>query len=335
MFKALARCALVTFALLPSMATAEPIELKFSFFTSDRSNIYQTTIKPFVDAVNDEGKGLIEIKMYFSGAISSVLSQQPQLVADGTADMAMIVPGYTPDRFGDSVVMELPGIYRDPREASLVFMWLIEAGALEGYGNFFVIDAFVSGPENVHSRKPIAADEDLKGLTIRANNQTQAAALEKLGAIPVLLPINQATDAINRGKIDAATFPPSMLFDFGIGRVTNYHFMIELGSVPIALVMNRSKFESLPPLAQAIIRKYSGPGLAERSGAGLQTLDMQILEQLKSDPRRKVSVPSPADLESTQRIFAAVIADWAAMSPHNRELLSLVRSEIKKLRSSN
>ena len=122
MFKALARCALLPLALLPSallpsLAAAEPIELKFSFFTSDRSVIYQTAIKPFVDAVNEEGKGLLEIKMYFSGAISAVLAQQPQLVADGTADMAIVVPALSPDRFGDSAVMELPGIYRDPREA--------------------------------------------------------------------------------------------------------------------------------------------------------------------------------------------------------------------------
>ena len=74
------------------MARAEPIELKFSFYTSDRSNIYQTMIKPFVDSVNDEGKGLIEIKVYFSGAISPVPAKQPQLVADGTVDMAMTVP---------------------------------------------------------------------------------------------------------------------------------------------------------------------------------------------------------------------------------------------------
>ena len=36
MLKALLRCALLAFALLPVMATAAPIELKFSFFTSDR-----------------------------------------------------------------------------------------------------------------------------------------------------------------------------------------------------------------------------------------------------------------------------------------------------------
>ena|ERR1700733_712457 len=335
MFKAPARCAVLLFALLPCMAAAEPIKLRLSFFTSDRSVIYQNSIKPFVDAVNDEGKGLIEIDVYFSGAISAVQALQPQLVADGTADMALIVPAQSPDRFSDSAVMELPGIYRNAREASLVFTQLIEANALEGYGDFLVIGAFVSGPENIHSRKPIATIEDLKGLTIRTNNQTEAAVLEKLGAIPVLLPINQATDAINRNKIDAATFPPSLLFEFGIGRVANYHFLMPLGGVPTALIMNRSKFASLPTTAQAIIRKYSGQWLAERSVAAFDTFDEQVLEQLKSDPRRQVSVLSAVDLESTQRIFASVVEDWAAMSSHNRELLTAVRSEIKSLRSSN
>jgi TRAP-type C4-dicarboxylate transport system substrate-binding protein len=335
MLKALLRCALFSLALLPGMAAAAPIELKFSFFTSDRSNIYQDEIKPFVDAVNNEGKGLIEIKMYFSGAISAVQTLQPQLVADGTADLALVVPGRSPDRFGDSAVMELPGIYRDSREASLVYTQLIAAGALEGYNDFFVVGAFVSGAESIHSRMPIAALEDLKGLTIRTNNQTEAAVLEKLGALPVLLPINQTTDAISRDKIDGATFPPSMLFEFGIGRVTNYHFMMQLGGVPVALVMNRSKFESLPATAQAIIRKYSGPWLAERSATAGDAADEQVLQQLKSDPRRKVADLSPAELESTQRVFTSVVQDWAAMSPHNRELLTVVRSDIKTLRSSN
>jgi TRAP-type C4-dicarboxylate transport system substrate-binding protein len=335
MLKALLRCALLSFALLPSMAAAAPIELKFSFFTSDRSNIYQDEIKPFVDAVNDEGKGLIEIKMYFSGAISAVQAQQPQLVADDTADMALVVPAQSPDRFGDSAVMEMPGMFRDSREASLVFTRLIETGALQGYADFFVIGACVSGPESIHSRIPIAAIEDLKGLTIRTNNKTEAGVLQKLGAIPVLLAINQTADAINRGKIDAATFPPSLLFEFGIGRVANNHFMLQLGGVPTALIMNRGKFASLPPAAQAIIRKYSGQWLAERWVAASSAQDEQILEQMKADPKRKVVELSPAELESTQRVFASVVEDWAAMSPHNRELLTLVRSEIKTLRSSN
>lgn len=321
--------------MLPLATHAEPIKLKFSFFTSDRSSIYQNTIKPFVDAVNEDGQSLIEIDMYFSGAISKLQAQQPQLVADGTADFAIIVPGQSPERFVDNAIMELPGLYRDSREASRVFTRLIETGALKGYEDFFTVGAFVSAAENIHSRKPIAALEDLKGLTIRTNNRTEAAVLEKLGAIPVLIPINQTTDAISRDKIDGATFPPSMLFEFGVGRVTADHYMIQLGGAPTALVMNRSKLESLPPKAQAIIRKYSGRWLSDRSAMSMDTLDKQTLEQLNADARRRVTVPTPADLEKTQRISAAVVEDWAALSPHNRELLALVRTELNKLRSSN
>jgi TRAP-type C4-dicarboxylate transport system substrate-binding protein len=328
------RIAATVLILLPAMAAAEPIKLKLSFFTSDRSNIYQNSVKPFVDAVNNEGRGLIEIETDFSSAIAKVHAQMPQLVADGTADMAIIVPGLTPDRFDDTAVMELPRIYRDSHEASLVFTRLIQAGALKGYKDFFVVGAFVTGAETIHSRKPIAANKDLKGLTIRTNNQTEADVLERLGAMPLLLAINQTTDAISRDKIDGATFPPGMVFEFGVGRVTKYHYMIQLGGATTALVMNRKKFESLPPEARAIVRKYGGPWLGDRFATGNQALDKLILEQLKSDPRRTVVFPSPSDLESTQRIYASVVEDWAGRSAHNRELLGMVEAELAKIRST-
>jgi TRAP-type transport system periplasmic protein len=336
MFKTFAHLILAGAMLVvpPLAARAEPIKLKFSFFTSDRSKIYQDTLKPFVDAVNEEGRGLIEIEMYFSGAITSVQAQQPQVVADGVADMAYIVPGQSLDRFGDNAIMELPGIYQNSREASLVFNRLIEAGALKGYGDYVVVSAFVSGGESIHSRTPIASIQDLKNMTIRTNNGTEAAVLEKLGAIPVLMPINQTTQAISRGKIDAATFPPSMLFEFGIGRVTSHHYMIPLGGAPTALVMNRQKFASLPPQAQAIIRKYGGEWLAEHSSTALGELDEQTLKQLTSDPRRTVTYPSAGDLQSIQRISAAVVEGWAATSRHNRELLTRATAELAKVRAA-
>ena len=335
MFRYFLRIAAMVLILLPAMAAAEPTKLKLSFYTSDRSNIYQNSIKPFVESVNDEGRGLIEIEVYFGGTINKVQANEPQLVADGTADIALITIGRSPNMFPDSTVMTLPGIFPDQRQASLVFTRLIELGALKGYEDFFVVGAFVSDAESIHSRKPIASIEDLKGLTIRTNNKTEAAVLERLGAKAVPIAINQTMEALSAGKIDGATFPPSMVFDFGVGRVANQHYMIRLGGVPVALVMNRKKFESLPPQAQAIIRKYSGQWLAERSVTGMDALDKLTLAQLKSDPRRTVVFPSPSDAKGAQRVFASVVEEWAAQSPHNRELLGLVRVEIAKLHSPN
>ena len=68
---------LVAALLLPASASADPIRLKLSFFTSDRSVAYQTAVKPFVDAVNSEGKGCVEIEVYFSGTLGSAAQAAP------------------------------------------------------------------------------------------------------------------------------------------------------------------------------------------------------------------------------------------------------------------
>lgn len=50
------RLAVLACSPLPAMTAAEPVILELSFFTSDRSNIYQCQIKPFVDAVNADAQ---------------------------------------------------------------------------------------------------------------------------------------------------------------------------------------------------------------------------------------------------------------------------------------
>src|ERR1700693_6290113 len=78
--------------LLPFAVAAEPITLKLAFLWSDRSLVYSAAVEPFVTAINKEGKGLLEIEVYFSGALGKKENEQPQLVLDGTADIAFIVP---------------------------------------------------------------------------------------------------------------------------------------------------------------------------------------------------------------------------------------------------
>jgi TRAP-type transport system periplasmic protein len=98
---------------------------------------------------------------------------------EDVADIAFIFPGYTPDRFYDNTVLELPGLFQDLGEASLVYTRFIAADDLKGYEKYFVIAALMSSPESIHSRRPIAAIADLKGMNVRTNNSTEAAVLEK------------------------------------------------------------------------------------------------------------------------------------------------------------
>jgi TRAP-type C4-dicarboxylate transport system substrate-binding protein len=334
MNKFLVRCAQLSLVLLPTAVVAQPVELKLAFFGSDQSATYLAGLKPFIDAVNSEDKNLLKVVLYSGGVLGREVAQQTQAVRDDKADIAFVVPGYSPAAFPDNSVVEMPGMFRNTREATLVYTRLIALKALRGYDEFSVLGAFVSEQETIHSRLPIASLDDLKGKTIRVNNAMEANALGKLGALPVSMPIMQVANAISSGAIDGAAVSSTPLSDFGIKRVALNHYLLAISGAPLALLMNRKRFEALPERAQGIIRKYSGEWLAARFIDAYDRSDSRVMEELKSDPKRRVVLPSSPDLETVHIAFKSVVADWEAKSSGNRDLLRLAETELTKLRAS-
>jgi TRAP-type C4-dicarboxylate transport system substrate-binding protein len=326
------RCISAAALLLPTAAVADPITLKLSFFTSDQSVAYQAAVKPFVDAINHDGKSLLHIDVYLSGALGKMQNELPQLVLDGKADIAFIVPGQNPERFRDTAAIEMPGLFSDAYEASLVYTRLIARHALPGYDDFFVVGAYGTAPEIINSRKTLTTLADLKGQKIRVNNLPEAAGLAKLGALPVVLAFNATSPAISGGLIDGATAPPAQLFDVGIGRLTTFHYLLPTSTAPLALVMNRKVFDGLPENAKALIRKYSGEWAADQFSKVYKKLNQRGVDQLEADSRRSVVVPSAADLKTANDDFKSVLDSWTAEGQQNRILAALVQAELHSLR---
>lgn len=82
-----------------SSAQAEPVVLKFAAFVPDAEQTVVTVFKPFIDAVNKDGEGVVKIEFYPNGALGRSPLQQAQMVLDGVADIAWVVASYTPGRF--------------------------------------------------------------------------------------------------------------------------------------------------------------------------------------------------------------------------------------------
>lgn len=334
MIKMVRHNALAAAVLFPLAASAEPTTLRLAYFTSDQSISYRASVKPFVDAVNAAGGDLIRIEPFTGGALGRDIAQQPELLRSGTADIAFVVPGYTPKQFPDNAVVELAGLFTDIREATLVFTRLTAANALKGYEDFFVIGAYVSAPETFHSRLPITSLRDLQGRKIRVNNPSEAALLNALGATPVPMAVTQVSSAIGDGRLDAALVPPTPLVDYGIKRVANHHYLLETSGAPLMLLMSRRKFDALPEAAQNVIRKYSGVWMARQFIDAYEVADRTILDELKADPRRTVTQPSASDRSVMSGVFTSVIETWAAENPRNRTLLQTTRDEIARVRQT-
>jgi len=317
-----------------AMAQTTPIKLKFSIFSPDKEITYQSVFKPFADAVNKETNGAVEIELFANGALGRSPLQQAQMVLDGVADMAWIIASYTPGRFQDNEVFELPGLFRDLQEATLVFTRLVTSGKIKGYEEFYPIALFGTAPYSLHARTPINSMADIKGKKIRSSGALEGETLKAFGAVPIGMPVTEIPEAISRSTIDGTTSHPAPLVDFGISKVTNAHYFTRLGVVPLTVLMNRKKFDSLPKSAQDAISKYSGEWTAARFNQYVGAYNDKVIKDLQADPKRKVVIPTQADLDAMQPAFKSVIDAWLAKSPRHKELLALVEAEVVKVRAS-
>jgi TRAP-type transport system periplasmic protein len=306
--------------------------LKWSVFTPDSEVTFRTVMKPFAETVQREtGNGII-FDLFPNGALGRNPGQQPQMVIDGVADIAWVVPSYSPGRFTDTEVLELPGLFKDIRESSLVATRLNERKVFSDYADFYVIGMWGTSPYSIHTNFPVTSIGDLRGKTIRASSKNESAALRAFGAVPIGMPVTEIPEAISRGTISGTTSHLSPFFDFGLDRVTNNHFFIGLGVVPLAILMNKKKFDALPQSMQTAIERNAGDALTNRWIESITSFNEANLEKLKSNPKNKVVFPSEAQRDEAQKLLAPVRDEWVAASDRHRILKEALDTELAAVR---
>src|SRR6202046_401441 len=304
-----------------SRARAED-HLKWTVFTPDNEVTFRTVMKPFAETVQRESDNAVVFDLFPNGALGRNPGSQPQMVVDGVADVAWVVPSYSPGRFPDTEVLELPGLFKDLRESSLVATRLNQRKVFNDYGDFYVIGMWGTAPYSIHTNFPVASIKDLKGKTIRASSKNESAALRVFGAVPIGMPVTEIPEAISRGTISGTTSHLSPFFDFGLDRVTNNHFFVGLGVVPLAIVMNKKKFDELPQSARTVIERNAGDPLTNRWIESVTAFNEENLEKLKSNPKNKIVFPSEAQRDEAQKLLAPVREGWVEASDRHRELKS-------------
>ena len=315
-------------------AAQQPVKLKMATFSPDTERLYNTVKKPWVAAVNKAAGGAIEIELYPNGALGRAPQQQAQMVINGVTDIGFIVPPFTPGRFPDTEVIELPGMLQDLAEGTRVYTRLVQNGTIKDYGDYYPIAMWGTPPFSLHSNFPINSIKDLKGKRVRGSGVIQIESLKALGAVTVGMPPTEVPEALSRRTIDASTSQPAVLYDFGLDRVTSHHYFIRLGAVPLAIVMNKRVFDGLPKAGQDAIRKYDMDYINKLYIDSMLEYDGSLVKKLESDPKRKVVFPDAADQKAAQAAFEPVIKAWTAKSPRHAEVYKAMVAEIDKERGS-
>jgi TRAP-type C4-dicarboxylate transport system substrate-binding protein len=320
-------------ALIGSERARAEQHLKWAVFTPDSEVTFRTVMKPFAETVQRETDNAVVFDLFPNGALGRNPGQQPQMLLDGVADLAWVVQSYSPGRFPDTEVLELPGMFKDIRESSLVATGLAKNNVLKDYGDYYIVGLWGTAPYSIHTNFPVNSIADLKGKTIRASSKNESAALRAFGAVPIGMPVTEIPEAISRGTISGTTSHLSPFFDFGLDRVTNNHFFIGLGVVPLAVLMNKKKFDALPETSRAVIERNAGYPLAKKWIDSISSYNAANLEKLKSNPKNKIVFPDQAQLNEAQKLLAPVREEWVAASDRHKELKAALDAELAKVRA--
>jgi len=129
------------------------------------------------------------------------------------------------------------------------------------------------GPGLLHSKTPVRALEDLKGLKIRATGTT-AKIVSALGATPVAMPMSDSYDALSRGVAQGIVCPTESLQGWKLGEVVKYTTQ-DYGaaySVTFFVVMNKARWSSLPAEVQKAIEQVNAEWI-DKTGNGWDEMD--------------------------------------------------------------
>jgi TRAP-type C4-dicarboxylate transport system substrate-binding protein len=142
------------------------------------------------------------------------------------------------------------------------------------------------------TKDPINKVEDFEGLKLRAYSRTNSWILEALGVAPVQVALPELAPMLSKGTVSGSILPYEIAPSVKMQDLTNYFTTLappqpRLSTAIFSFLMNKQKYESLPPDLKKVIDDNSGRKLAP---FGIQVWDQVELEGEKvmhSKPKNK------------------------------------------------
>jgi TRAP-type C4-dicarboxylate transport system substrate-binding protein len=245
------------------------IKLKLSHFAPVSHNQHVNVLVPWTQEVKRRTGGRVQITVFPSASLCKP-TQQYECARAGIADIAWGVPGWTPNRFPMTSVIELPFMHRTAATGSQMLADLWERYVSREYDDIHVLAMNVHPAGHIHtSTRLIRTLEDFKGMKIRTPTAVVGDMFDMLGAIKVGMPATQIYEAMSQGTVDGFGMPFEALPPFRLHEVSRYHTEIGMYTTAFALMMNKAKYESLPPDIRGVLDETTSArsGYWKRVGA--------------------------------------------------------------------
>lgn len=310
---------LLTAAALALTVTApalEARELRVSSFEPAQGFYSAKVLQPWIDQVNEKLSEGNAFKLY-PGSILGAPPAQAELVKAGVADVALVVPTYTPGLFPITGVAEVPGLVQNATMGADILNTLAEEGAMDAeYADYKIIAVFTTPSYRfLMADKPVRTPADLDGLKLRSPSKFGSELFGMAGASGVGIPAPQVYENLERGVVSGAVWVMDAYRTFRLNEVapnvTNTKFIAS----PMAVLMNKNTYNALSDADKAVIDEMSGRATAEWIASVIDTTDAEIEAAFRADDKVTFVDLTADEQAAWDATFAGAADAWVNGQP--------------------
>jgi TRAP-type C4-dicarboxylate transport system substrate-binding protein len=308
-------------------AAQQPLVLTLSSPAPPPSFPHSQVFTPWAEEVSTASNGTLTVQTFYGGALGDFAVTYDRVVA-GVADIGFLLARLAHGRFRQQGVAGLPFEAPSALAASAAMWNLYEQGVTAAeFDAVKPLAVWVFPNAVIHSKDPVRSLADMKGRKLAAASPVLARVIATLGGMPVTLQPDEAYQALSRGIADGVLLDYTGMATFKLQELARHHVDVPLGAEPALLVINRKRYDSLPPPARAAIDRYSYSGLSQRLGraADAEGDEKRVLVM------NRLVVLHPEEEERWKRAVAAVAEEWARDTPDGANVLASFRKEIRAL----
>jgi TRAP-type C4-dicarboxylate transport system substrate-binding protein len=263
----------------------------------------------FCDEVKKRTNGRVEIAYYPGGTLLSPVKMFDG-VFTGIADIGVSHIQYTRGRFPVMEVFDLPLGFPSGWAATQTSSDFFNKYRPREWNDVHALYVNTSGPLVLQTiSKPVKTLEDMKGLKIRATGR-MTDVIKALGAVPIPLEMPDVYEALRRAVIEGIMVDLSTLKYWKFSEVVKYVTSTwRLGTgITFYCVMNKSKWDALPPDIQKIITEVAIEA-KDKQAALWNEMDTEGRDLFKSQGGQILPLSDP-EVAKWIKAVEPVIADY-------------------------
>ncbi|WP_300458124.1 TRAP transporter substrate-binding protein DctP [Desulfobacula sp.] len=302
---------LMALIVIPAMAEAKPIVLKFGTWMPERHETSKQS-RWWAEQITMRTDGNLKFQFFYGGVLGKGKDQLDGLKY-GIFDVGPILPAYDPAKSPLWTIPYIPWAIPDPwvrmmsvNEVSRLPEMKKE---LEMWDTMFLFPYALGDIYHLWTtKKPVAGINDLKGLKIRSLGE-MAKSLNAIGSSPVSVPMPEVYDALSKGIFDGGCFATAPVMGYKLYEVCKFKSTIRLGMGGPIWVMKKSVFEKLPDQMKKVIQDVSlemAKHMAEKEVEFLKKAD----DAFKSAHVKILNFPAEDQREYEKIAVMPVIEDW-------------------------